>query len=31
MTSNPEYVYFEETWGDYRPDLSFYPWDFPFG
>lgn len=25
MTSNPEYVYFEETWGDYRPDLSFYP------
>ena len=25
MTSKPEYVYFEETWGDYRPDFSFHP------
>lgn len=25
MTSKPEYVFFEETWGDYRPDLSFHP------
>lgn len=25
LTSKPEYVYFEQTWGDYRCDLSFYP------
>ena len=25
MTSKSEYVYFEQTWGDWRFDLSFYP------
>lgn len=25
LTAGPEKVYFEQTWGDYRSDLSFYP------
>lgn len=25
LTAAPEIVYFEQTWGDYRVDLSFYP------
>ena len=25
LTAGPEIVYFEQTWGDYRVDLSFYP------
>lgn len=25
LTAGPEIVYFEQTWGDYRVDLSFHP------